>query len=94
MVRCTHNCNFQVAKAVLSGAKIGSLVLMDEMGSGTDPMQGAALAQSLLEVSFVLCCLVFFFPLLFFFSHFISCVRDNYICMMLGTLRALRLLVR
>lgn len=41
----------QVAKAVLSGAKAGSLVLMDEMGSGTDPMQGAALAQSLLEVS-------------------------------------------
>lgn len=39
----------QVAKAVLSGAKAGSLVLMDEMGSGTDPMQGAALAQSLLE---------------------------------------------
>lgn len=40
----------QVAKAVLDGAKAGSLVLMDEMGSGTDPMQGAALAQSLLEV--------------------------------------------
>lgn len=40
----------QVAKAVLSGARAGSLVLMDEMGSGTDPMQGAALAQSLLEV--------------------------------------------
>lgn len=40
-----------MAKAVLSGAKAGSLVLMDEMGSGTDPMQGAALAQSLLEVS-------------------------------------------
>lgn len=35
---------------MLSGAKAGSLVLMDEMGSGTDPMQGAALAQSLLEV--------------------------------------------
>lgn len=42
---------WQVAKAVLSGAKVGSLVLMDEMGSGTDPMQGAALAQALLEVS-------------------------------------------
>lgn len=45
----------QVAKAVLSGAKAGSLVLMDEMGSGTDPMQGAALAQSLLEVGSGLC---------------------------------------
>ena len=36
---------------MLDGAKAGSLVLMDEMGSGTDPMQGAALAQSLLEVT-------------------------------------------
>ncbi|CAM9712037.1 unnamed protein product, partial [Hapterophycus canaliculatus] len=46
----TFSGHLVVAKAVLSGAKAGSLVLMDEMGSGTDPMQGAALAQSLLEV--------------------------------------------
>eukprot|EP00752_Nemacystus_decipiens_P002592 g2425.t1 len=45
----TFSGHLVVAKAVLSGAKAGSLVLMDEMGSGTDPMQGAALAQSLLE---------------------------------------------
>ncbi|CAN0136926.1 unnamed protein product, partial [Ectocarpus fasciculatus] len=45
----TFSGHLVVAKAVLSGARAGSLVLMDEMGSGTDPMQGAALAQSLLE---------------------------------------------
>ena len=35
----------QVCKAVLERAKPGALVLMDEMGSGTDPAQGVALAQ-------------------------------------------------
>ncbi|CAM9715021.1 unnamed protein product [Discosporangium mesarthrocarpum] len=45
----TFSGHLVVAKAVLEGAKAGALVLMDEMGSGTDPLQGAALAQSLLE---------------------------------------------
>jgi dsDNA-specific endonuclease/ATPase MutS2 len=35
----------QVCKAVLQRARPGALVLMDEMGSGTDPAQGVALAQ-------------------------------------------------
>jgi DNA mismatch repair ATPase MutS len=30
----------QVCKAVLESARPGALVLMDEMGSGTDPAQG------------------------------------------------------
>ncbi|CAM9965893.1 unnamed protein product, partial [Choristocarpus tenellus] len=49
----TFSGHLVVAKAVLEGARAGALVLMDEMGSGTDPMQGAALAQSLLEVGWL-----------------------------------------
>jgi len=45
----TFSGHLMVCKAVLDNSKEGSLVLMDEMGSGTDPSQGAALAQSLLE---------------------------------------------
>ena len=35
--------------AVVNGAGRGSLVLLDELGAGTDPTEGAALAQSILE---------------------------------------------
>ena len=34
---------------ILSGAEPGALVLIDELGSGTDPVEGAALAVSILE---------------------------------------------
>jgi DNA mismatch repair protein MutS2 len=34
---------------ILEQAKPGSLVLIDELGSGTDPAEGAALSQSLIE---------------------------------------------
>jgi DNA mismatch repair protein MutS2 len=35
---------------VVRGADAGSLVLIDEMGTGTDPAEGAALARAVLEV--------------------------------------------
>lgn len=34
---------------ILAHARAGSLVLVDELGTGTDPIEGAALAQSILE---------------------------------------------
>jgi DNA mismatch repair protein MutS2 len=38
----------QIAK-ILQGAGPASLILLDELGSGTDPVEGSALAQSILE---------------------------------------------
>lgn len=50
----TFSGHLLVCKAVLAAAARTtghSLVLMDEMGSGTDPAQGVAIAQALLEVT-------------------------------------------
>ena len=45
----TFSGHLLVCKNVLGRCGKDSLVLMDEIGSGTDPKQGVALAQSLLE---------------------------------------------
>lgn len=45
-------CKAVLAQTELSGSgksAAASLVLMDEVGSGTDPAQGVAIAQALLE---------------------------------------------
>ena len=46
----TFSAHLSNALEILEGAGPGSLVLMDEMGTGTDPSEGAALARALLEV--------------------------------------------
>lgn len=45
----TFSAHLARAREILEGAGPGTLVLMDEMGTGTDPAEGAALARSLLE---------------------------------------------
>jgi DNA mismatch repair protein MutS2 len=45
----TFSGHMLVCRQVLQNAKRNALVLMDELGSGTDPAQGVAIAQSLLE---------------------------------------------
>jgi DNA mismatch repair protein MutS2 len=45
----TFSGHMLVCKAVLDQAGKNALVLMDEVGSGTDPAQGVAIAQALLE---------------------------------------------
>ncbi|TVR58962.1 MAG: hypothetical protein EA422_15350 [Gemmatimonadales bacterium] len=45
----TFSAHMANAIRILDGAGPGTLVLMDEMGTGTDPAEGAALARSILE---------------------------------------------
>ncbi|MCB9778733.1 MAG: Smr/MutS family protein [Alphaproteobacteria bacterium] len=45
----TFSGHVEVLKAVLAVAGPGALVMLDEVGMGTDPAQGAALARSILE---------------------------------------------
>src|SRR5262249_49499298 len=44
-------------KAILENASPASLVLIDEIGSGTDPSEGAAIAAGALNELAALCCL-------------------------------------
>lgn len=46
----TFSAHLANARDILDGASPGTLVLMDEMGTGTDPVEGAALARAILEV--------------------------------------------
>ena len=45
----TFSAHLANAREIVEAAGPGTLVLMDEMGTGTDPAEGAALARSLLE---------------------------------------------
>lgn len=45
----TFSGHMLVCREVLAGSGRNTLVLMDELGSGTDPAQGVAIAQALLE---------------------------------------------
>jgi DNA mismatch repair protein MutS2 len=45
----TFSAHLARAGEILEGAAPGTLVLMDEMGTGTDPAEGAALARAILE---------------------------------------------
>jgi DNA mismatch repair protein MutS2 len=45
----TFSGHMLVCREVLNNAQENALVLMDELGSGTDPNQGVAIAQALLE---------------------------------------------
>jgi DNA mismatch repair protein MutS2 len=45
----TFSAHLAHAREILDGAGPGTLVLMDEMGTGTDPAEGAALARAMLE---------------------------------------------
>ncbi len=46
----TFSAHLANLKDLVQGADAGSLVLIDEMGTGTDPAEGAALARAVLEV--------------------------------------------
>ena len=45
----TFSAHLTIWKEVVEGADSGSLVLLDEMGTGTDPAEGAALSRSLID---------------------------------------------
>ncbi len=45
----TFSAHVAVLRGILDGADTGSLVVLDEIGSGTDPAEGAALAMAVLE---------------------------------------------
>lgn len=45
----TFSAHLSNLKEIISEADSGSLVLIDEMGTGTDPQEGAALSRSILE---------------------------------------------
>lgn len=46
----TFSAHLANAREILAGAGPGALVLMDELGTGTDPNEGAALARAMLEL--------------------------------------------
>jgi len=45
----TFSAHLTIWKEVIEGADNGSLVLLDEMGTGTDPAEGAALSRALID---------------------------------------------
>ncbi len=49
----TFAAHLRHLEAVLAGASRDTLILIDELGSGTDPAEGAALAQAIIEMLLV-----------------------------------------
>jgi DNA mismatch repair protein MutS2 len=45
----TFSSHIQQIKAIIENAPQGSLIILDELGTGTDPAEGALLAQAILE---------------------------------------------
>jgi len=55
----TFSAHLATAKRILEEADADALVLMDELGTGTDPAEGAALARAVLETLTARGCLTF-----------------------------------